>query len=58
MNEKDKKYNPSDKFNWGSGDFAVVLEPHETKGLSDREIVQLMDERERALKKSETDNEE
>ena len=37
MNEKDKKYNPSDKFNWGSGDFAVVLEPHETKGLSDRD---------------------
>ncbi len=55
MSEKEEKYNPSDKYNWGAGDFSVILEPHETKGLTDEEISKLMDEREKSHKKTDDD---
>lgn len=58
MSKEKKKYDPADKYNWGAGDFSVILEPHETKGLTDKEIVQLMNERKKALEDSKSDTEE
>ncbi len=55
MSEKEKKYNPADKYNWSPDDFAVVLEPHETKGLTDEEILKLVDERMKSKKNTDSD---
>lgn len=52
MSDKKEKYDPHDKYNWGKGSFSVVLEPHETKGLTDQEILKLIDEREQAIEKA------
>ena len=52
MSDKKEKYDPHDKYNWGKGSFSVVLEPHETKGLTDQEILKLIDEREQAKEKA------
>lgn len=58
MSKEKKKFYPADKYNWGAGDFSVILGPHETKGLTDKEIVQLMNERKKALEDSKSDTEE
>lgn len=54
MSENEEEYNPADKYNWSPGDIAVVLEPHETKGLTNEEISKLMDERMRSKKNFES----
>lgn len=58
MSEKEKKYDPADKYCWGAGDLSVILTPEETKGLTNSEIVQLMDEKEKALEDSKKDSKE
>lgn len=46
---RDEEFKPADKYHWGPKDFTAVLEPHETKGLTDRQISRLLDEREKTL---------
>lgn len=41
MSRKKEKYDPRDKYNWGKGSISVILEPHETAGLTDHEIVKV-----------------
>lgn len=46
--DRNDEYNPADKFNWGAGDLLFELSSDETKGLTDPEILRLLDERKKA----------
>lgn len=52
MSKENDKYDPKDKYEWGKGSFSVILEPHETAGLTDREISKLIDDRERDMEQA------
>lgn len=57
MSRKKEKYDPTDKYNWGKGSLAVVLESHETEGMTDHEISKLLDERAEAVRKARDEEE-